>query len=154
LGPEFKFTPRHPEHPLTDENDDVIEDDFTFRTSWAKSVDEALTSLDSHGKLCFIYAVHDLPGEVDIAGEQHKCPRSPDNDYDEHFIRNDWEEWVIANDPDAEKTLEGTPDSPGEVPWAFRNCVPDAYETEEYWATQPVVARRIGYVKNDKVTLE
>lgn len=155
LGPEFEFTPRIPVHPLTDENDDVIEDDFTLRTSWAQSVDEALTSLDSHGQLHFIYAVNDLPGEVSTEMTQSDCPRSPDNYYDEHFSKQAWIDWVEENDPNAEETLRCPPrPSTSDVPLVFKNCVPDAHETREFWATQPVVAKRIGYVKNNKVTLE
>jgi hypothetical protein len=153
LGDEFEFTPRRPNAPYVGIDGSVIEDDFTPRSSWAPSIDKALTAIEglyNPEKPLYVYFVKSLPGKINLENELEHCPSSPQNDYNIDFSSNDWREWVddVGDSKSKIKARTISLDSRHKVPVAFKGCVPDADETDEIWATKPIKARLIGDVVN------
>lgn len=145
LGSEFTFTPRTPRFPYEDDNGDVIEDDFTPRVSWAKSIDDALKALKPNNEgTFFVYAVDSLPGHVDVEEASQNGPSSPGNDYGPDFTLKKYIDWATENDVEVHRK--------GSTIVDVENCVPDAEETQEQWATEPVNARQVGIIYNSRKT--
>lgn len=153
LGDKFEFTPRLPRTPYTDDQGNVIEDSITKRTSWAPSIEKAIDAIGMEGTY-YIYAVKNLPGDVDLEDEIPKCskrvgtekkPYNADYDYVTYVEKN-------MNDPDWAKhiTLDQQRKFLKRFKKDIKNCVPDAEDTKEHWATKPVVAQLIGIYKNKK----
>lgn len=147
LGDKFTFTPRWPNAPYVDDNGDIIEDDFTKRSSWAPSIQKALEALPDNGPSVVynVYVVGRLPGDVDLADTFEDCPESPKNPYGEDFETIKWKTW--AHDVGVPfKLTEPPQDAPRRArsaPKALAKCVPDAKRTGEHWATKPVIAKRV-----------
>lgn len=144
LGPTFKFTPRLPKGTMPDENGQDIEDTTTLRSSWAPSIAKAVKALegfyDHRQAPGYVYHVESLPGDVDLPEEFNDCPSCPGNEYGMDFVQKKWKDFV-------EKT-QGHRPSPKEFNKELEDCVPDAPQTGEHWATKPVTATRIGVLRN------
>jgi len=139
LGETFTFTPRLPRFPYVDDNQDVIEDDFTPRVSWAKSVDDALKALHPNDSgIFYVYAVNSLPGHVDVEETSENGPSSPENDYGPDFVLSKYINWATENDVEVYKK--------GNTIIDVEDCVPDAEETHEQWATKPITAKQVAII--------
>ena len=156
LGEEFTFTPRIPYSPF-EAHGGVIEDDITERTSWAPSIEAALGAIgpQSHiNKEWFIYAVPNLPGEVDLQDEFQSCDDrvgSPGNEYGIDWSYDKYEDQIwddIAASPDR-RTPEEANAMKSKIKQDLKKCVPDAPQTGEHWATEPAVAKKIGVIKKN-----
>jgi len=138
LGDEFTFTPRIPGAPYEDSDGNVIEDDITKRTSWAPSIDKAKEALEFVPQNGYVYAVSDLPGEVDLPIEfEEKSEEldSPGNEYGETWEMNKFMDYVGR--------VTGKIPSKAKVRHELEAMVPDAPRTGEHWATKPVVAKKV-----------
>lgn len=144
LGDEFTFTPRIPRNPYQDINQDTIEDTRTPRTSWAPSIRKALDALGTvYVRNAYIYAVHDLPGEVNIQDEFEECPGNAGNEYGPDFIWKRYEDYV--------EKLTKKDLGPADKADELEKCVPDVRDTEEQWATASVKGRKVGVISNGKI---
>lgn len=149
----FTFTPRLPRHPYEDDEGNIIEDDFTKRVSVAKTIDDALTSIEGQtkpGEWLFVYAGVGTP---DAEAKQEDCPELEDMEYSIIFRMSDWLEGKLeageikapANASvrkwlDTPKRQRGkiTPSGlPIYLGQEFEYCVPDADETRESWLSSP-----------------
>ena len=148
LGPKFVFDPRIPVSP-SQSSSGTIEDDSTKRTSWASSIFKAQQAIGMmpQGTTLYIYAVHDLPNEVDLQDEFKNCDdrlSTPDNEYGPGFERWRYEDSIWDEYDQKPPTRRIQQD--------LEKCVPDAMLSGEHWATSPVEARLIGTLKNHKIT--
>lgn len=155
LGDEFTFTPRKPKFPWKGKRGITIEDDFTPRTSWANSVQDAYVaikdSITDFNKPLYVYATNKLPGEIDVEENFLDAPSSPGNDYGESFDvlnfidyaeEEGWPKELLRTNPN------------GTAITALKGQVPDAPTTGEHWATKPVKAKKIGIYNQSKALVE
>lgn len=88
----FTFTPRVPRYPLTDNEGNVIEDDFSKRISVAPNVRLALSALgtgafDHLDGWAHLYAGI---GHPDVKAKTEGCPETDDMEYGEQFKLVRW----------------------------------------------------------------
>lgn len=157
LGDTFEFVPRIPRSPFEDNEGVVIEDTITDRTSWAPSVEKAMEAITSDG-VFHIYAVENLPGDVDLKKEIPKCTKRVGSDkmpygYDysfSDFVSKKYPNWPAEFDLTDKQELQLKRDFKKKL----KKCVPDAEKTKEHWATKPVVAKRVGTYNPYKNTVK
>jgi hypothetical protein len=149
LGAEFTFTPRIPRQPFQDIHGDPIEDTITKRTSWAKEPADAVDAISPiTSATMYIYGVESLPGEVDCEDEYDSHCKD-DLEYEKTYHWNGGEENIVkygtgwtARDYATNAFKE--PADSDTVKDDLELCVPDAPDTNEFWATQPVNAKQVG----------
>ena len=148
LGETFTFTPRIPNDPYMDDDENPIEDIVTKRTSWARSLRKCWQALgNEEGVAYYVYATDNLgSGHVDVCAEFGKC-RDGLGQYGQRYdIRWNMQDYIDSIRKNHGETLTKKQVMYGDL---FR-CVPDADETGEQWATTPVTAKRIGTFKNGR----
>lgn len=167
LGENFQFTPKVPNNPYVDKDQNIIEDNFTPRVSLASSINDALDALQNPGAY-FVYGTkEDLPVES-ISLNLGNCPSSEDNSYGINFKLIDWLKQkfdIKDNDEDGDneeqldiydrlnisRSKEISPDwlnknIDGNLGDEFEGCVPDSDETKEKWSLEPIVLACLGYL--------
>jgi hypothetical protein len=123
----FIFTAKVPLEPFTDDNMDVIEDDFTPRVSIAPSIKMCLRAISGEYQYYFLYGV-DLKNNssddievINLKNMLDSCPIIYDKRYGEDFNLVEWLEALDIKQYREiqkyfyKKTVEDVPDIEGEV---------------------------------------
>ena len=140
LGDYFTFTPRIPNMPFRDENNNIIEDNFTKRISLSKTIKNCLDAItDEEVDGYYIYGIKKLEMNLKYLLDLSSI-KFPDG-YDVDFNLNDW----LSNNGIANKY-----NSPAQLPENIRilfyGCVPDCNITSEYWYLDKLKMEYIGEV--------
>lgn len=141
LGNKFIFNPRIPEMPFTDDEGDIIEDNFTYRISLAKTIKNCLEAItDEEVDGYYVYGVKidsmDFNKLLDLSNVD--CPIG----YGEDFVLRDWLD---------DNNIEGKYYSVGDLPIEYRDkfygCVPDVVNTNEFWYLGDLDMEYLGEVR-------
>lgn len=153
------LSPRVPRSFARDDNRNAVEDNFTPRVSLSKNISGALEALkaQSFGRNK-LYAV--LPSDVssaslfDVSARFQSCAKAVSSDgniypQDNYTLRQfiiDYPEYVNPKKP----TI-GPSDLNDQGRSLWMGCVPDAKETSEVWALNPVTLIYIGRITRGEI---
>lgn len=144
LGKDFIFSARVPDMPFTDENGDIIEDNFTKRVSLATTIQGCLDAItDEEADGYYVYGVKkqemDLKYLLDLS--TIKSPGPDGYNYDSNFTLMDWCGY---------NNIEYKYSSPNDLPDNYKNkffgLVPDCNITGEFWYLKDLKMKYLGEV--------
>lgn len=173
LGDHFTFTPRIPRNPLSDDDGNVTEDDFTKRISVAPGIKLALKALEgtiSNSRTMYVYAtnfkeignnfhdpdINDCSKNLGIKsppkyGPKFRLAHWMDNIADPGELGDDAEKQEFEYS--INRAIGGRM-SPAQLPDVFMNkfkgCVPDSEETGELWITSPIIMDLLGVLWDEE----
>jgi len=166
----FIFTAKVPNNPYQN-NNSVIEDDFTARVSLSNSIDNCLKGVDDSTRLFYVYGVdlyNDKTDDIDIINikqQQQKCPNSINNKYGVKFDLN---VWISSLEKDEIKEIRKSlklnifnklnvkrpSDLPEKYKKKFYSCVPDADISNELWSLKDLKMDYLGILNIKERTIE
>lgn len=160
LGTTFTFTPRVPPEPYSDNDGNIIEDDFTKRISLAADIDDARDAIADYPETYYyIYATNEK-NIYPIRKNIPKCPKNPPKKYGGKFNLT---KWLEKNHPEELSRIEkergftynlAPSKLEPEIKQQFQGCVPDSNKTHEEWSLKPLTMTFVGTIGQGADTID